>query len=214
MALQSYEIDLIKMQLGYAVERLSAEPYIGYVALFDRVVQPYTFDNTTTSSTAVVAAGTLPITVAANPAAPNNSALLTFNLGTQCVVDVGPNQEIATIQVLSGLTWTLTFANTHPAGFTIWPNGAEWAVRGILTRIATIETAIGTISPRLAGLGQVDEIKAFASSKGAGKGATRDTFDSLVAQRAQARNDLAGAIGVPNLWEVRKADGASRLEVY
>ena len=213
MGLQSYELDLVRMQLGYAVEHLGAEPYIGYLALFDKVVQPYLFDNTTTSSTAVVAAGTLAVTVTANPVAPNNAALLTFNMGTSCVVDVGPNQEIATIQVLSGLTWTITFASVHPAGFTIWPNGAEWAVRGILTRIATIESAMNTISPRLAGLAQVDEIKAYASSKGSGKGATKDPFDSLVVQRAQARNDLAGALGVPNLWEMKRG-GSSRVEPY
>jgi hypothetical protein len=215
MSLRPEELMLCKQQLGYPLTRLGAEPWITYVVIFDRVVQPYLFDNSTTSSTAVASTGPNTITIAANAPDPNNAALLTFNLGTSIVVDVGTSLEVTTISALSGLSLTANFANTHLLGFTIWPNGAEWAVRGILTRIATIETNMNAISPQTAGAQQVDEIRMYPSSKTGGRGATRDAFESLKQQRDQARDDLAGALGVTNLWRLRSTSSMpSRVEAY
>lgn len=220
MSLLPNELDIIKQQLGVSLTRIGAEPYITYTAIFDKVVQPYLYDNYTTSSTAVASAGTQVVTLAANPAAPNNSALLTYNVGQTCVIDVGPSQELATIQVLSGLSATFTFANTHPAGFQIYPAGAEYQVRQILARISAIETQMLTVAPITAGMSQVDDsIRIFASSKGSQRGATLDKFGSLQEQRMAARDDLAGAIGFANLWRTTmKAGGtggySGRAEVY
>lgn len=220
MSLFPNELDIIKQQLGVSLTRIGAEPYIAYTAIFDKVVQPYLYDNYTTSSTAVVAAGTLAVTLASNPAAPNNSALLTYNVGQSCVIDVGPSQELSTIQVLAGLTATFAFANPHPAGFLLYPAGAEYQVRQILARIAAIETQMLTVAPITAGMSQVDDsIRIYASSKGNQRGATLDKFGSLQEQRMQARDDLAGAIGFANLWRTTmKAGGTGgytgRTEIY
>ena len=216
MSLQPYELDIIKQQLGVTLTRVGAEPYIEYVALFDQVVFPYLYDNSTTSSTSVVAGATTAITVAANPAAPNNASQLTFQVNGQAVVDVGTPQEIVYWAIISGTTFTATFANAHTAPFTIWPNGAEWAVRGILARIASIETQMFTLAPITAGIQQADEfIKLYASTKGVQRGATHDKFGSLVEQRMQARDDLSGAIGFPNLWRQKSQSyGPSRTELY
>ena len=210
MSLQPYELDIIKQQLGYPLTRIGAEPYITYTALFDLVIQPYLYDNSTTSSTSVPSAGTQAITLAANPVAPNNAQMLVFYVGTSIVVDVGAAQEVTTISALSALSATITFANTHTAPYPIWPNGAEWAVRGILTRIAAVESQMYTLAPITAGIQQADEfIKLYPQVKGQQRGATLDKFGSLLAQRSQARDDLAGAVGVPNLWKLRSGAAQS-----
>jgi hypothetical protein len=215
MSLQPYELDVIKMQLGCTLTRVGAEPYIAFVALWDQVIFPYLYDNSTTSSTSVAAGSTAAITLTANPTAPNNVTQLVFAVGTSCVVDVGPAQEIAVIQILSALTATIVFANAHTAPYPIWPNGAEWAVRKILARIALIESNMSTIAPQAAGVQQADEVKLYASSKGNQRGATHDMLGSLVEQRMQARDDLSGAIGFPNLWRQKAGNSApSRIELY
>lgn len=215
MSLRPYELDIIKQQLGCTITRVGAEPYIQYVALFDAVIFPYLYDNSTTANTSVAAGTTAAVVLASNPTAPNNVTQLVFGVGYSCVVDVGPNQEIAIIQQLSGLTATMFFVNAHSPPWPIWPNGAEWAVRGILTRIANIEANMSLIAPSAAGVAQVDEVKLFASSKGAQRGSTRDTHESLIEQRMQARDDLAGAIGFPNLWRQKSGNyGPSRIELY
>jgi hypothetical protein len=215
VSLFPYELDIIKQQLGVTLTRIGAEPYIQFIALFDGVIQPYLFDNSTTSATTVAAGSTAAIVLASNPAAPNNVQQLVFATGSSCVVDVGPAQEVAVIQNLSGLTATLTFANAHTGPYPIWPNGAEWAVRGILARIVTIETQMGSVAPKAAGVQKVDEISLYSSAKGSQRGATRDTFEALVEQRMQARDDLSGAIGFPNLWRTKPGvSSPSRIELY
>jgi hypothetical protein len=216
MSLLPHELDICKQQLGYPLTRLGAEPWVAYVVIFDRVIQPFLFDNSTTSSTTVAAnAGNTTITVAANPAAANDATKLTFNVGTSVVVDVGLSLETSTIAAISGLSFTLNLVNAHTAPYPIWPNGAEWVVRGILTRIATIEANMTSIAPTTAGAKKVDEIEMYSSSKNGGRGATRDTFESLLQQRAQARHDLAGALGVTNLWKLRSGGSRpSRVEAY
>lgn len=215
MSLYPYELDNIKQQLGVTLTRVGAEPYIAFIALFDQVIQPYLYDNSTTSSTSVAAGTTVPITLAANPVAPNNVQQLVFGTGYQVVVDVGTAQENTVIQNLSGLTATIVFVNAHAPPFPIWPNGAEWAVRRIMARITVIEGNMTTIAPQAAGVQQVDEVKLYASSKGSQRGATRDALESLVEQRMQARDDLSGAIGFPNLWRQKPTNYApSRIELY
>ena len=204
-----YELDQIKQQLGYPLTRIGAEPYITYVALFDVVIQPYLYDNSTTSTTAVPSAGTQAITLSSNPVAPNNAQQVVFAVGAQIIVDVGAAQETTYIQSLAGLVATCAFANPHVAPYPIWPNGAEWAVRRILARIATIEAQMAGSAPFAAGVQQADEVKLYASSKGQQRGATHDMLGSLVEQRSVARDDLAGAVGVPNLWKVRAQGGGA-----
>jgi len=132
-----------------------------------------------------------------------------FSVGSGIVVDVGAAQETTTIQALSGLSATAVFANTHTAPYPVWPDGAEWAVRRILARIRIIENQMSGSAPFAAGVAQADEVKLYASSKGQQRGATHDMLGSLVEQRALARDDLAGAVGVPNLWRLRAQGGGA-----
>lgn len=212
MSLRPEELDVIKYQLGVPLPRVGAEPYIAYIALFDRVIKPYLFDNTTTSSTTVPGAGAATtITIAANPTAPNDATSLVFAVGTSIVVDVGTALEVTTISALSALSLTAVFQNAHggAAPFTIWPNGAEWIVRNILTRISTIEGNMGSIAPTTAGAKKVDEIEMYGASRRGERRGSLDAFQSLVMQREQARDDLAGAIGFPNTWRDIRSGSSS-----
>ena len=219
--LRPEEIDRIKYQLGITPIRIGAEPYIAYVAIFDRVIQPYLYDNSSTLSTAVATAGTQVVTLASNPNSPGNAlvasptaAQLSFQLGTSCVIDVGPSQEIAAIQVLSGLQATLTFANAHPAGCQIMPNGEEQIVRAILARIDTIQAQIDGVAPVTAGVSAlVGEVE--LSARSSGRTRTRDKAEVLFDQRHQARNDLARAVGYANLNPPPGSGGGGfSFEVY
>lgn len=210
MALRPEELDRIKWELGVSPIRLGAEPYITYVAIFDRVVQPYLFDNSTTSTTSVTAGQTIAITLAANPVPPNGVGL-TFNVGTSCIVDQGPAQETVVIQALSGLSATCTFANAHSGTYSVYPNGSEQIVRDIITRLDNIKAQLTTIAPQTSGIEAVDEVKLYSAGTGK-RGRTMSKFQELVHQREQARDDLGEAIGFANLRRLRR--GGFGLEVY
>lgn len=211
--LRSEELDRIKYELGVSVTRIGAEPYLTYVAIFDRVVQPYLYDNSTTASTSVgPSGGPTPITVAANPIPPNGVGL-TFTVGTSVLVDVGPAAEQVTVMAVAGLVLTVSpLVNSHTAPYPVAPVGSEQIVRGILTRIVNIQTQMDNIAPLTAGVEQVDEAKLVPNASGK-RGRSEDKFASLVRQRDQARNDLADAIGFENL-RAAKRSGATRMVNY
>lgn len=212
--LRSEELDRIKFELGVSPIRLGAEPFLAYVAIFDRVVQPFLYDNSTTSSTTVVASVTgaiSTITLAANPAPPNNVGL-TFQVGTSVVVDVGVLQEFSVIQSIAGLTVTLNLTLGHAGSYPVYPNGSEQMVRDVLARLDVIKSDMLSVAPRAAGVESVDEIKLFPHGSGR-RGATRSKFDELLVQREQARNDLGELVGFSNLRSARRAAG-SALEIY
>jgi hypothetical protein len=213
MSLRPEEIDRIKWELGVSVNRLGAEPYISYVAVFDRAIQPYLFDNTTTSATSVSAGGgQTTITLAANPTAASGNGL-TFQAGTSVLIDVGPSQEQSVIQAITGLSVTLTLANAHSGTYVVAPVGSEQIVREVLSRLDAIKSELLNIAPKTAGVESVDEVKLYPSGgKGRG-GKMRDKFESLIQQREQARDDLGEAVGYPNLRRMKRGTGFS-FEVY
>lgn len=213
MALRSEEIDRIKYELGAPMTRVGAEPYITFVAIFDRVIQPYLFDNSTTSSTSVVAGATQAITLAANPISASGIGL-TFQVGTLCLVDMGPTQEQAVIQAVSGLSVTLTFASAHGSvvPYPVAPVGSEQIIRDILTRLDTIRIQLQTIAPNASGVESVDDIRLFPSGSGK-RGKVLDKAQALVMQRDIARDDLGDALGCPNFRRAKRG-GATSFEVY
>lgn len=217
MALTNADILRLKAELFYNVVGIGAEAYSsldGYVALFDRAVQPYLIDYGTTSSTVVaVGAGVTTLTLAANPTVPgNNVQPLAFAAGTNVVVDLGPNAEKSTILAISGLIVTLTLSLAH-GGYTypVLVQGGEQLIRDIFTQIDTINSEMRTIAPKTAGIEQVDEVKLYAS--GHGRRNSKSKFDELVFQRHTARRDLAALLGVPYLFDVRGGQSQS-FEVY
>lgn len=220
------EVIRVKFECGYNITGAGAEPYISYVAVFDRAVQPYLVDLSTTSSTAVTAVATgatVPITLAANPSTigsvgstTTTTQPLAFVQGSYISVDTGPNTETTQIQVLSGLVAyvQLTLAHGVNGSYPVAIMGAEQQVRDIITRLDVIKAEMLNVAPKMAGIAQVDEIKVYASAKKASKGASLSKFDELVYQRLTARRDLCGAIGIPYLPDVRMSSTAAGYEIY
>lgn len=210
MALYSTELDSIRYQLGYPVVRIGAEPLIGYAAVFDRAIAPYLTDTGTTSSTAVAAApSSTPVSVAVTLADATG-----FQTGSSAVVDVGPSQEFATVESVVGSVIRVSLLNAHGTNgaYPVVLNGAEQVVRQILARIAAVEAEMRYTAPTAGGVKAVDEVEFFGAQGSRGRG-QRSKIDDLVYQRAIARDDLADAIGVPNLRNVKRG-GGSRVELY
>lgn len=218
MALRAEEILQIKFELGVSVTLIGAEPYITYLAIFDKAIQPYIIDPTTTSSTAVTAAAVptaVQLTVASIPvvAATNLPA---FTVGTQVNVDVGPNAENPQILAISGNSIWVTLCNAHGQNSQPYPvtmAGGEFQVRQILQRINFITQQLGSLAVVTAGVEEADKNRFYASTPSGSRRGSRDKYETLVAQREQARNDLGEAVGFPNLRAVRLSAG-SRMEAY
>lgn len=214
MALRNEEIVRLKYELGMNVTGVGAEVYIGYVAIFDRAVQPYLIDVGTTSNTAVTASPTgasVPITVLVNPVSTTSTQALSFVPGSQVVVDVGPNQETTIVQSVAALALTVQLFNAHTGTYPVILQGAEQIIRDIFTRLDVIKSELTNVAPKTAGISKVDEAE-FVPRK-AGREKSFDKFGSLMWQRDEARRDLAGALGIPYLKDVRKASGG-RMELY
>lgn len=215
MALRPEEILRTKYALGVNVGLLGQEPYITYLAIFDRAIQPYIIDPSTTSTTSVSGGGIpVAVVVAAIPVIAG-SAVPAFTVGTTVTVDVGPLSEQAQITIVTGTTIWLTLNNAHGANgaYPIFMAGGEQVVRDILTRIANIEAQLATFAPQAAGVQQIDEIKMYAATTAGNRRGSRDMFESLIQQREQARDDLGEAVGFPNLRTMKKARGNS-VAVY
>lgn len=217
VALRTDEILRIKGECGYNVTSVGGEAYAlgGYVALFDKVIQPYLVDLGTTSTTVVVASSLgafATLTLASNPAATGNvTQPLAFTVGSNVVVDVGTAAENSTITVLSGLTAMCLLFNAHGTNgvYPVVLKGAEQFIRDYLTRIDIINAQLN-LAPLQGGVKKVDEVELFGSS---GRTKTKDRFESLVAQRLQARRDLCLALGIPYLPDARRGGNLS-FEAY
>ena len=211
MALRPEEILQIKYGLGVSVTLIGAEPYIGYLAIFDKAIAPYIIDPSTTSSTstaAVIGGASYALSLAVIPVVAGTTTPA-FQVGTTVVVDVGAVQETAQISAISGTSVTVVLANAHLAPFPVVMAGGEAVVRGILARITSIEAQMASIAPVGAGVKKVDEIELFGSMRGK----QLDKFGSLLQQREQARDDLGEAVGFPNLRRAKRS-GGTKFEVY
>jgi hypothetical protein len=215
MSLTSVELDRIRYELGAAVTRIGAEPYITFQAVFSKAIAPYLTDigSTSTTTVAAVAGGaSTAIVVAANPIAADPYNAPGFVVGADVVVDVGPAREFATIAVVSSLSLTLTLSNAHGTAGAPYPvvlKGAEWIVRDIIARIDVINTQLSSVAPMTSGIKAVDEIEFFGGGEGK---RSRNRADDLLYQRMIARDDLSSAIGVPNMWRTKRQ--AQRFELY
>jgi hypothetical protein len=218
MALRAEEALRAKAECGYNIVGVGAEIYLleGYVSLFDRAVQPYLIDYQTTSTTAVPASTTgtsVALTLAANPPIVGSSTqTLAFVQGSNIVVDTGPLNvglaETSVVQSISGLAITCTLFNAHGMGGVAYPvllQGSEQIIRDIFLRLDAIKYEMLNVAPKTAGVEQVDEVKIYPGSSGGRRGTTRNKIDDLVFQRDVARDDLCFALGIPNLWNIRRS---------
>jgi hypothetical protein len=217
MALRNEEIVRIKYELGYNVTAVGAEFYIAYHSVFDRAIQPYLIDLSTTSATAVTAdedGASVDIVVVANPAVTNGSdtQTLAFVVGGNVVVGHGPSQETSVIEAISGLTLTMTLFNAHSGTYAVAVQGSEQIIRDCFDRLDQIKTEMLNVAPKVAGLAALTgEVEFFSSGRNNRKGG-RSKFEELIFQRTIARRDLAGALGVPYLPDM--GGGDSNFEVY
>ncbi len=200
MALLDSEILRIKYELGYPLMAIGAEPRIDHVAIFDQVVQPYLETGAaTTSSTAVTAASTpTPVTLTL-------ASGTGFASGAVVVIDVDSRQERVTAQNVSGASLTVLLSLAHTGTYPVTVEGGEAIVREILARLRDIG-------------GQVTQSASTAGLKSVGRGAVEwyeggssSSFESLIATQASQRDELASAIGVPNL---RNQRGGAYLSLY
>jgi hypothetical protein len=220
MALRNEDILRLKFELGYNVTGIGAEVYVqdGYIAVFDRAVQPYLIDVGTTSVSPVTS-NLVPtitaITLAANPASITATQSLSFVPGSNVVIDLGPLQETSVILSLTGLVATLQLSLAHGTSGAQYPVvlfGAEQFIRDVFARLDAIKSEMLNVAPKTAGIAQVDEIKVYGATRG--RTGQRNKIDDLLYQRDEARRDLASLVGVPYLRDVRRRGGGGTLEIY
>lgn len=200
MALLTSEIARIKAELGFNLLSNSAAPYVDVVAIFENVIQENLSGGAaTTSSTTVAAAGApTPVTLALASAAGVTS-------GDRLVVDVDSRQEIATIQHLSGTSVTLMLSLAHTGTYPVTVEGPETIVREILGEIRTTRAELKEEFGNGA-LRKVDEIEWYQAGN-------KTAFGIIGENLAYYREQLAAALGIPSMWESKRA-GAAVLSVY
>jgi hypothetical protein len=205
MALLDSEVARIKYELGFNLMGIGAEPRIDVVAVFEQVIQPYILSGaTTTTSTAVVGTGSPVLTTL------TLANVTGFSVGDIVVVDVDSRQERATIESISGSTISALLSLSHSGTYAVTVEGGETIVRQILRRLMEIAGDGGQLSQgaATAGLKRVDEIEF-----GLAGGSTKGRIDELKELRMYWRDELASALGVPNMWQ-RKISGGQRCSLY
>lgn len=204
MALSTSEVQRIRKALGYNVLSAGAEPYITYVAVFDRVVQAYLSGGAATTSSTTVAAASTPTVVALALASATG-----ITAGDRVVIDVDSLQEVATIRSITGSAISVALTLAHTGTYPVVVEGGETMVRELLRKIAVVDTQLDA-AVSTAGLKRAEDIEWYQSSSGFGGSAQ---LGALYAQRDTLRDELAMLLGVPNLWRVRRGSGSS-IAVY
>ncbi len=221
MALLPSEVQRIRHELGYPVVGISAAPYVSYVSIFDQVIIPYLNMGARTSSTTYVESSGADAPFEIELASPTG-----INEGDIVWLDVDARQERATIAQLDGNTMTVFLRLNHgmetgTLKYPITVEGGEAIVRQLLADIAALSKQMSLAGANegnaamLAsggGLKQVDEIHFFqgnwANTLGGGM------YVNLGIQRSQKRRELASALGVPNLWDVKRSGGSFQMAPY
>lgn len=201
MALLTSELTRVKYELGYNTLDAGAEPYISVVAVFDQIIQTYLESGAaTTSATAVTAAA------APTPVTLTLASATGFNAGDRVVIDIDSRQEFAHVQSITGNDIVVLLRFDHTGTYPVTVEGGESIVREILTRLYALGSSLGELAVSTAGIKRVDEIEFFGD-------ATINRIEQLTDLRMKWRDELAGCLGVVNMWRARA--GASQIaEVY
>lgn len=201
MALLPSEILRAKLETGFNVLTIGAEPYIGISQLWDLVIAPNLSAGAITTSTTQVSAASPPALVTLTLA-----SAVGFAAGARVVIDVDARQEVVSVESLSGSALSALLSKDHGGTYQLTVEGGESIVREYLTRIrevkAQMATAFGTGT-----LKQVDEIQFYQLANG------QTLFGALGDQLMYWRDELASALGIVSLWR-QKRGGAQRLSVY
>lgn len=213
MALTDAEIQRIRYELGYPNLNVAAEPYIGIVAIFEQVIQPYTLGGAATTSSTPVTAATTP-----TPQTLTLASATGFASGDVIIVDVDSRQERATIQNLSGVSATVLLSLAHSGTFPIVQEGGESIIRDILRELRLLANGMNgsagtltTMQSRL-GLKQVDDVQFFGGGDTlASQGI--DPLTQILKLREYWRDELSRTLNVPRL-NSPQAGGGSDIGVY
>jgi len=201
MALLTSELTRVKYELGYNTLDAGAEPYISVVAVFDQIIQTYIESGAETTSTTVVVAASSPTPVTISLVSSTG-----FSAGDRVVIDVDSRQEFAHVQSVVGNDIVVLLSLAHTGTYPVTVEGGESIVREILTRLYTLGTSLGELAVSTAGIKRVDEIEFFGNS-------TINRIEQLSDLRMRWRDELAGCLGVVNMWRARA--GAGQIaEVY
>lgn len=191
MALLPGELQRVRFELGFNVLSVGAEPYISYVAVFDKVIQVYLNSGAkTTSATTVTASpsGATPVTLTLTD--PTG-----FTSGDQVVIDVDDRQEIAASS-LSGSLLTVALSKPHSGIYAVTVESGEGIVRECLIRIREVKAKMAQAWGS-GSLKKVDEVEFYDTNH-------RTQFGVLGSQLMFWRNELASALGMPNMWADRQ----------
>lgn len=197
MALLTSEIMRIRVELGYNALTVGAEPYIGTAAVFNQVIQTYMQGGAATTSSTTVTAARTPTPVTLTLASATG-----FTVGDRVAVDVDARYESAIIETLSGSTITVLLTAAHSGTYPVSVEGGEAMVREALRAIASCKAQLTGSGLRSAGLKRADEVEFYATDKG-----RSSRLADLRRELATWRDELAGVLGVQNLWRARFGSG-------
>jgi len=197
MALLASELERVKAELGYNVLTIGALPYVGHSQLFDDVVLPYLSAGATTSSSTTVTAAS-----SVTPVTLTLASATGFAVGAHVAIDVDDLQEIATVRNVSGSTISVALTLAHSGTYPVTVDGGEMIVRQLLKRLATLASRIDGAA-KVAGLKRAEDLEWYPNA----------TFKGLADQRMNARDELADALGVPNLRRRQQAS-SQRIAPY
>lgn len=190
----------VRFELGYNVMSSGVEPFINTFETLDTILQTYlTAGAITTSATAVSAAAV------ATPSTLTLTSSTGFADGEMVWIDVDARQESATVQSLSGSGMTVLLTKEHSGAYPVTVDGGETIIRDILTKLRNLAEELGGSAVVAAGIEQADEIRFSVG------GQARDS--KLRELQMFWRDQLAGALGVPNKWP-ELLGGGTRLEAY
>jgi hypothetical protein len=194
------EIQRIKIELGFNALTLSALPYAfdGVTQIFEQVVQQYLQGGALTYSSTAVTAATTPTIVSLTVTSATG-----ISVGDRVVVDQDLAQEYSHVSVIAGSTISVALTNAHAGTYPVTVEGGESIVRRYLRECIAIQDKISKVSGRV-GVKRVNEIEFFAQT-----GDQAGVRAELLDLQRYWRNELAAAIGVPNLRE--EARGAGQL---
>lgn len=201
MALLDSEIQRIRYELGYTLLDVNSEPYVEYFGTINRIVALYlNAGATTTSSTTVAVADTLTQRTLTLASATG------FVAGATIYVDVLPQQERAVIQSVSGSNVVVYLQKAHVGSYPVTVDGGESIIREKLAQLYAIDEKISA-ALNTAGLKRVDDIEFY--------GGTKATSQAVMLSqlRDMRRDELASALGVVNLYRLRRG-GSQSFSVY
>ncbi len=213
MTLLDSEIQRIKFELGYNLLNIGAVPYVQHMFVFEQVIQPHLLGGSVTESST-------PVT-ASMPAVPTPVTLTLadasgFHVFDTIYVDLDTQQEAAIVRQVVGNTIVVYLSKSHigtyPVTVEAGKDGGEGIVREILKKLKELTGINGLYhnSISTAGIKQVDEVEFFANGTyGGSKSRLQEIEDAIM----KYRDELASAVGFPNLWRMRKAPSTS-LELY